>query len=383
MRVIAEVPITEILELRRRTVDVDPGARYREIGVRSFARGLFLKDPVSGHELGAKRVFRIELGDLVVSNIFAWEGAVAVAGEAHRATIGSHRFMTWVPSGEADVAYLMHYFASDAGLTQLRSASPGSAGRNRTLSIKNFEAIRVPLPDLPEQRRIAAHLTFVEGAAQRLHREDVGGCRLGDQVLGDAFAEMANQVRLGDLLDVNPKPIKVDDDDEVLFVPMAAVSDVSGTIAAPEHREKGTLASGYKQALPGDLIFARITPCMQNGKSAVIPSGGPRVAYGSTEFHVLRGEASVIEWVHLVVRSRWFTRQAEASFTGTAGQQRVPASFLRDVSIPVPDDIGEAVEKVRRLNHIVRQHELRASQRNQLAQALLPSARNEVFNSLR
>lgn len=166
------VRIGDILGLRRDQIDVDTAEIYREIGVRSFGNGLFIKDAVSGSDLGSKRVFRIRDGDLVISNVFAWEGAVAVAGHEHDGLIGSHRFMTWTPHDpdEVSVHFLQHFFASDTGLELLRRASPGSAGRNRTLSIKNFEAIQVPLPDIDEQRRIAKMLERVDYASSKARR---------------------------------------------------------------------------------------------------------------------------------------------------------------------------------------------------------------------
>jgi Restriction endonuclease S subunits len=160
---IRAVRVGDILKLERRAVVVESEKLYREIGVRSFGRGLFEKEPTSGVDLGSKRVFYVHPGDLVVSNIFAWEGAVAVAQDRHRGMIGSHRFMTWTPvSSEVDVEYLWHFFASDPGLERLGSASPGSAGRNRTLSIKNFEDILIPLPEIGRQLRIATHLDALE-----------------------------------------------------------------------------------------------------------------------------------------------------------------------------------------------------------------------------
>lgn len=153
------VRIGDVLELERRPVEVNPASEYKEIGVRSFGQGIFHKDPVTGSELGNKRVFYIQPGDLVFSNVFAWEGAVALAGEKESGRIGSHRFMTYnVNKQLADPVYLSYFFCSDPGLTAIRNASPGSAGRNRTLGIKSFAAQNVTLPELDEQRRIAAKL---------------------------------------------------------------------------------------------------------------------------------------------------------------------------------------------------------------------------------
>ena len=135
--------IGEIAQLERRPVNVDLSHEYHEIGIRSFGRGVFHKEPVSGAALGTKRVFRIKPGDLLLNNVFAWEGAIAVADEEQEGRIGSHRFMTYVVDRNlADPHYLLYYLLSESGLELIRRASPGSAGRNRTLGIKAFESLR-------------------------------------------------------------------------------------------------------------------------------------------------------------------------------------------------------------------------------------------------
>lgn len=155
-------PISEVMTLTRRPVTPEPGKIYREIGIRSFGRGVFHKEPVTSDDLGNKRVFAIEPGDLLFSNVFAWEGAVALAGNTEAGFIGSHRFMTYrVNENVADSSYLRHYFTCKPGLEVIRRTSPGSAGRNKTLGIKNFEAQRIPLPSLGEQRRIGCLLDTI------------------------------------------------------------------------------------------------------------------------------------------------------------------------------------------------------------------------------
>jgi type I restriction enzyme S subunit len=172
-----EVRVGDVLDLQRRRVLPEQGESYREIGLRSFGKGVFHKKPTTASELGTKKVFRIEPGDFLISNVFAWEGAVAVASEGERGLIGSHRFMTWTPKrpGEVDVDYLRHYFGSDAGLAQLRRASPGSAGRNRTLGIAAFENLVVPLPDPPEQRQIAVSLDRLDNHLTSLTTGNASG----------------------------------------------------------------------------------------------------------------------------------------------------------------------------------------------------------------
>lgn len=155
-------PVGEVMTLTRRPVVPEPGKTYREIGIRSFGRGVFHKEPVTSDDLGSKRVFAIKPGDLLLSNVFAWEGAVALAGDTEAGFIGSHRFMTYrVNEKLADSSYLRHYFTCKPGLEVIRRTSPGSAGRNKTLGIKNFEAQRIPLPSLDEQQRIGRLLDAI------------------------------------------------------------------------------------------------------------------------------------------------------------------------------------------------------------------------------
>ncbi|GAA2668201.1 hypothetical protein GCM10010400_31330 [Streptomyces aculeolatus] len=156
---LTEYRVDDLMRLVRRQVDVREGEIYHEIGLRSFGNGVFHKPPVTGEELGGKKVFHVKPGDLLFSSVFAWEGAVALASEQESGRIGSHRFMTYeVDTTRANPRYLLHYFYGGPGLQVIRESSPGSAGRNRTLGIKNFERQIVRVPGRDEQCRIASKL---------------------------------------------------------------------------------------------------------------------------------------------------------------------------------------------------------------------------------
>jgi type I restriction enzyme S subunit len=144
--------MVEVAPLERRAVQPIPDEHYSELGIRSFGRGTFHKPEVLGFELGDKRVFKIEPGDLLFNVVFAWEGAVAVAQPHDSGRIGSHRFLSCVPrSGLATAEFLRFYFLTEAGLEQLRTASPGGAGRNRTLGLNTLGRISVPVPAYAQQ----------------------------------------------------------------------------------------------------------------------------------------------------------------------------------------------------------------------------------------
>jgi type I restriction enzyme, S subunit len=153
------VPLGDVLRHVPRPVAVTTEQAYREIGIRSHGRGIFHKPTTTGADIGDKRVFSLEPGDFVLNIVFAWEGAVAVVGDAEAGMIASHRFPTFRPdSDRLDVRYLVPYFRTPPGLELLGRVSPGGAGRNRTLNRAAFLNQSIPLPPLPEQRRIVAKL---------------------------------------------------------------------------------------------------------------------------------------------------------------------------------------------------------------------------------
>ena len=176
-------PMAEVAPLVRRPVDIDPDQRYPELGVRSFGRGTFHKPALDGMSVGSKKLFRIHAGDLLFNIVFAWEGAVAIAQPEDDGRVGSHRFLTCVPDPNTATAdFLRFYFLTPEGLSKLGDASPGGAGRNRTLGLKKLDAITVPTPPLVRQRwfdRLQGQVRQVDSIA-RSAREGCGGVVAGD-----------------------------------------------------------------------------------------------------------------------------------------------------------------------------------------------------------
>lgn len=146
-------PMAEVAPAVRRSVEIDFAMRYREVGARSFGKGLFVKPDFDGAEATWQKPVWIRSGDLVLSNIKAWEGAIAVAGDEHDGCIASHRYITCVPDPSlATTGFLAYYLLSEDGLEKVGLASPGTADRNRTLSLGNLGKIEVPVPELAAQQ---------------------------------------------------------------------------------------------------------------------------------------------------------------------------------------------------------------------------------------
>lgn len=146
-------PMAEVAPLVRREQAIDLNGSYPELGIRSFGKGTFHKAPLSGSEVGTKRLFRIEPGDLLFSNVFAWERAIAIAQPEDVGRFGSHRFITCRADPTLTTAeFLRYYFLTDEGMLKIGEASPGGAGRNRTLGLEKLMAIEVPTPPLAKQQ---------------------------------------------------------------------------------------------------------------------------------------------------------------------------------------------------------------------------------------
>ncbi|GAA3627863.1 restriction endonuclease subunit S [Flavivirga jejuensis] len=152
--------ITEIVDRVKEKLNPEPETLYREIGIRSHCKGIFHKEEVTGESLGNKSVFWIQPDCFVVNIVFAWEHAIAKTTEAEVGMIASHRFPLYKPKADIlDLDYLLYYFKTARGKHLLGLASPGGAGRNKTLGQTEFAKLKIPVPSLQEQKRIVSVLS--------------------------------------------------------------------------------------------------------------------------------------------------------------------------------------------------------------------------------
>ncbi len=182
-------PLREVAPIVRRPIVLDATGKYAELGIRSFGKGTFHKPAIDGLVVGEKRLFSIEPGDLLFSNVFAWEGAIAVARPEDAGRVGSHRFITCVPRpGVARADFLCHYFLTERGLADIQASSPGGAGRNRTLSLEGLGALSVPLPSFAAQTSFADVLALVAAARDARKEASAAMAAFIPSVIERAFA---------------------------------------------------------------------------------------------------------------------------------------------------------------------------------------------------
>ncbi|MDP3422649.1 MAG: restriction endonuclease subunit S [Burkholderiaceae bacterium] len=146
-------------------------------------------------------------------------------------------------------------------------------------------------------------------------------------------------VPLREAVAVNPKLDRsgLTDDLQVSFVPMAAVGAADGCMDVSTLRTYVEVKKGYTHFRNGDVLFAKVTPCMENGKMAVARNLQNGVGFGSTEFHVLRpGDSVDAQYLYHFVSSQTFRKEAARHMTGAVGLRRVPTAFLESAEIPLP-----------------------------------------------
>jgi type I restriction enzyme S subunit len=222
------------------------------------------------------------------------------------------------------------------------------ATQHKRYWISKYSKIEIPLPSLAEQKRIVEKIEKLfakidEASRLRAESSAASAALLPSalhQVFSRAEKEGWEETKLGKIAILNPKKTEIKELPEnldVSFVPMVAVDENTQTITDGEIRKLGSVRKGYTCFRDGDVLFAKITPCMENGKIAIARNLKNGIGFGSTEFHVIRATDEILpEWVFILVGNQDFRDEAERHMTGTAGQQRVPIEFLKNVKIPLP-----------------------------------------------
>lgn len=224
--------------------------------------------------------------------------------------------------------------------------SRSAGGLSPRVKWKDLAEFEFDLPSLADQKKLADKLW----AAYRLKESYKKLLASMNELAKSRFIEMFGQCgedrfgwgvsKLGDCCIINPSKSSeacLEDELEVSFCPMPYVSE-SGDIKTDETKLYKDVKSGFTYFAEGDILFAKITPCMENGKGAIARNLKNGIGFGSTEFHILRPNRSIItpEWLYVLTTFKQFRKDAEANMTGSAGQRRVPSNFLRNYKISIP-----------------------------------------------
>lgn len=327
----------------------------------------------SGANIGStKRV--VEKGDVLLCKINPRINRVwYVAKHTDLKLIASSEWIV-IRNKHLNSKYLMLYLTSNYFRELMLSNVSGVGGSLMRARPKYVMTYPIPLPPLTEQQRIVDRIeslfgkldqakelsqnaldTFEIRKAAILHKAFTGELTAKWREKSGVGMESWVRCQLKDVCTVNPPKANfkdLADDIRVTFIPMTVVSEVTGTIVDPVSRSLGDVKKGYTSFCEGDVLFAKITPCMENGKSAVVGKLVNNIGYGSTEFYVLRCSKKLYNlYLYHLVRNQSFRSEAKSVMAGAVGQQRVPKSFLEEYSLYLPS-LPEQQEIVRILDSL-------------------------------
>lgn len=287
------------------------------------------------------------------------------------------RMMNIIPKDPIFSKFLLYYFQS-LGVKQCIAAT-GDGSTVSHLRVGQVYDFQTVLPTLDAQRAIVAFLDRDTAKIDRLmevRRKQVE--RLQEQRAAvihhavtkglDPHAEMKpsghpwleeipthwTTCRLKFISTLNPSKSTSGyfptDVEKVVFLPMECVT-ADGKVDQTNRGRVCDLWKGFTYFAKGDVVVAKITPCFENGKGALVSDLETEIGFGTTEFHVIRASSKLVgEFLYLITASHWFRGIGERFMSGAAGQQRIPQQFIADFSIALPplQEQGAIVEHVRR-----------------------------------
>lgn len=320
---------------------VDPGEAADEIYV-----GLEHLDPQHLHirrwgkgrdVIGTKLRFR--KGDLIFGRRRAYQRKLAVA--EFDGICSAHAMVVRAKLEQVLPEFLPYLMMSDHFMKRAVEISVGSL--SPTINWKTLKLEAFTLPPIAQQRRVAEVIDASVAVVNRYQEILNRLIELRASFANDAYSlsnsngRIASNGRLEDLAEINPTlGQRLENDTSISFITMADVSE-DGHITQMTVKPYSEVKKGFTAFQEGDLLFAKITPCMENGKGAIAKGLENGIGFGSTEFHILRPKIETDrKFLYHLTMTAEFRAQAKRFMRGSAGQLRVPAGFLKDFGLSIP-----------------------------------------------
>lgn len=372
--------ISECLERVEHPVEVQANEIYTQVGIRSHGKGLFYKEPVTGESLGNKAVYWIEPDCFILNIVFAWEQAIGKTTQAEVGMIGSHRFPMYKPVNNlVDIDYLVYYLLTKRGTDILEAASPGGAGRNRTLGQDRFLKSKIVLPPLDEQKKIAEILATQDKAIELQARkiEELKrfkkGClekmfpRKGQKVPEKRFPGFTDdweQRKLGEVFEEYSEKNHSE-------LPVLTILQGSGTIHRDESDrnllyDKSNL-SNYKMVHEGDFIVHLRS--FEGGLEIATNTGIISPAY-----HTFHGENTDSRFYYSYFRSKRFIDiDLKPHVYGIRDGRSIDIEGMKTIRIPFPDyEEQKAIGTyIRNLDNLIALHQRKLEEMKKQKKALM------------
>lgn len=374
------VPFSKVLhEAEIEWVDIDNAKEYQILGVHAYGEGVYVNHTAKGSEMTMRRYQKSKANCLFWCKVRTVRGQFGVVYPQFESTYGSSnmKYMA-IDTTRIIPQFLELLFQKNALTDYMDTLAIGSNSRHFNPSV--FLKVRFPLPSIAEQQTL---LDKYNASMKKANEADNQSKALNDGIDSfileytncsksqkesissailrvKSFSKMMNwgaklnsnaispkelflskqykNVALSTISEVNPTTTYSEElaNKSITFLPMKCISDVYGEIA---DKRCGHISDskGYTRFQENDILWAKITPCMQNGKCAVARGLENGYGYGSTEYHVIRANTDKVlpEYLYCFLRTQLVRKVAQTYFSGSAGQQRVGADFLENLNIPL------------------------------------------------
>ena len=294
------------------------------------------KYPVFGASglVGYRNTYQTDLPSVAIIKDGAGIGRVSLLPK-NSSVLGTMQMLT--PNVDVDNVFLYYY------LTHLHLGKSFTGSTIPHIYFKNYGASSFPNFKHDEQVRIAIDLTNISNAIENKHVQ----LNMLDGLVKSRFVEMFGDPmdekkwnsKFTEVVIFNPKKseVKKDMEIEASFVPMEAIG-TDGSFSIKKSGKIKDFYKGYTYFKDGDVIFAKITPCFENGKIAIANHCTNKIGFGTTEFHVARpisGKTNA-EWVMNLLRNDSLHTYASSKMTGSAGQKRIQTPFFEKLGVYLP-----------------------------------------------
>ena len=343
-----ETRFANVLRVVGRKAELDDSTEYQLVTAKRNRGGIVPRTRLLGEKILTKTQFFIQEGDFLISKRQIIHGACGVVPPELDGAVVSNEYATLRVKDGLLLDFLDYFCHSVYFQQTCFQSSVGVDVEKMIFSLRDWLKYRVFLPPLPEQREIAKILstwdetiTLTERRIEAARRRKKGLMQrlLNGRVRFPGFqGEEWRGVHLQSVATINPpKPKHLSDNTLVSFVAMADVSEDARIISASE-RPYREVSAGYTPFQDNDVIVAKITPCFENGKGALVKGLKSGVGFGSTEFHIVRADDTKIlpEFLYYHTIAHDFRRRGGANMAGSAGQKRIRTDFLKAYRIRLP-----------------------------------------------
>lgn len=345
-----QVAFSEIMKENKEISTIDDKEQYKRIKVKLHGQGVFLRDRIHGKQIKTKKQKITKFEQFIVAEIDAKLGGFGmISPELGGSIVSSHYFLFDLDKKQVYPKYFdfIVRFGPYEELIQ-----PFVKGTTNYAAIRPQHVLKLnmPLPSLEIQKKIAqeidVQLEVKNSAEKTLESLEQAG-------IDSSFFQSDSKVKLSDVVDINPR-YRLTKNSRKHFVEMAAIDEKTGKLRY--FKNKKSKSSGFSKFKENDILFARITPCTENGKVAVVEGLNGETGVGSTEFIVLSPREVNPTWLYFLLKNNRIKTAAVSSMKGTTGRQRVSKEFFYELEIP---EVGldEQQKIVKELNSYIKTKE--------------------------